>query len=172
MLIVHTAHIRRTLENDATLLRITDAFAREGSTIPSQVITGSESGSWVQLEADIASAAHELMAVLPAGHRTDHVAALLEQAKQRGVHVTIHDGNVQVQDASMSEEDDHITARVPQPLIVIDRRVIWDVCPSPNGLVSSIGAGRRIASPRAASVLVHAMVTSSHTRAFNIAPGA
>jgi hypothetical protein len=163
VLIAHTTHIQRTLEDESALLRITEAFARDGSTIPSQVIAEGESGSWAQLEADIAAAAHELVAVLPAGYDAENVTALLEQAKRRGVRLTLHDGKSQAQEASTNGEDGTVTARLPRPLVVVDRRVIWDGCPAPGGSALPKAPARRIASARAASALVHAVATSAHT---------
>jgi hypothetical protein len=163
VLIAHTAHIRRTLEDQSALLRITDGFAHDGSTIPSQVITERESGSWAQLEADIVSAAHEIVAVLPSGHDSDQVAALLGEAKGRGVRLTIHEGKVPGQDASVNGDEGSVTLRLPRPLIILDRRVVWDGCPTTDTSGPSKGPARRIASARAASALVHAVATSSHT---------
>jgi hypothetical protein len=162
VLIAHTAHIRRTLEDQSALLRITDGFAHDGSTIPSQVITERESGSWAQLEADIVSAAHEIVAMRPSGHDFNQVAGLLEQAKQRGVRLTIHEGKVPGQDASVNGDEGSVTLRLPRPLIIIDRRVIWDGWPTADTSGPSKGPARRIASARAASALVHAVATSSH----------
>ena len=62
----------------------------------------------------------------------------------------------------MNGEDSTVTSRLPRPLIVVDRRVIWDGCPAPSASASPKASARRIASARAASALVHAVATSAY----------
>ena len=162
VLIAHATFIQRILEDESALLRITEAFTREASRIPSQVITEGADTSWTQFETDVASSAHELVAIFPAGLDGGPAGVLLDQAKQRGVRLTIHDGKPPTQDPSMDGDDGTVTSRLPRPLIVVDRRVIWDGCPNPDNSTPPKTAARRIASARAASALVHAVATSSH----------
>jgi len=127
------------------------------------VIADGTDASWARFEADIATATHEIVAVLPAGHDTNDIAAALESAKQRDVRLAIHNARTAVGDASMDGDDEPVAARVPRPLIVIDRRVIWDGCPAPGRPTAADNGPRRIASPRVASALVQAVATSPHT---------
>jgi len=56
------------------------------------VIVEGAHGSWAQLETDLGTATHEILAVLPNGHNTGRVTDLFSQAKQRGVRLTVYDG--------------------------------------------------------------------------------
>ncbi|HLJ58902.1 MAG TPA: AAA domain-containing protein [bacterium] len=154
-------HLNHMLDDNSSLVRIAAMLGRTGSVVPSEMIIEDALMFRAPFDTDIAAARHEILAIVPAGDTGCDLSGLLEAAAARGVRVALHTSQPSPR-VAVNGEADNLIARLPRPLVVIDRRIIWDGVPQATAEDLTQNRARRLVSPRAASALTHAVVTAAY----------